>query len=93
VWGAGFRVGCLGVGSMDGDSEFGGWSATPYASAMIARHARALARTLYPYGGLRPFRQKSICLAQLTLGPYVLQIWSCYLSNCEGTNPSHSIVW
>ena len=28
-----------------------------------------------PYGGVRPFHQKSTCLAQLTLGPNVVQIW------------------
>ena len=29
-----------------------------------------------PHGGARPFHQKSTCLTQFTLGPYVLQIWS-----------------
>jgi len=29
-----------------------------------------------PHGGVRPFHQKSICLAQLTLGRYAVQIWS-----------------
>jgi len=29
-----------------------------------------------PHGGVRPFHQKSICLTQSTLGPYVVHIWS-----------------
>jgi len=31
-----------------------------------------------PHGGVRPFHHKSTCPAQLTLGPYVVQIWSRY---------------
>ena len=41
--------------------------------------AHTLVSTLnlrYPHGGVRPFHQKSTCLTQLTLGPYVVQIWS-----------------
>ena len=30
-----------------------------------------------PHDGLRPFHQKSICITQWTLGPYVVHIWSC----------------
>jgi len=29
-----------------------------------------------PHGGVRPFHQKSTCLTQLTLGPYVVHNWS-----------------
>ena len=29
-----------------------------------------------PHGGLRPFHQKSTCLTQLTLVPYVVRMWS-----------------
>ena len=29
-----------------------------------------------PHGGVRPFHQKSTCLTRLTLGSYVVQIWS-----------------
>jgi len=29
-----------------------------------------------PHGGVHPFHQKSTCSTQLTLGPYVGQIWS-----------------
>jgi len=29
-----------------------------------------------PHDGVRPFHQKSTCLIQLTLGRYVVQIWS-----------------
>jgi len=32
-----------------------------------------------PHGGVRPFHQKSTCLTQFTLGPYVEQIWSSYV--------------
>ena len=31
---------------------------------------------LHPHGGSRPFHQKSTCLTQLSLGPYLVQIWS-----------------
>jgi len=29
-----------------------------------------------PHGGVRPVHQKSTCITQLALGPYVVQIWS-----------------
>ena len=32
----------------------------------------------------RPFHQKSTCLTQLTLGPYVVKNWSRYARNFEG---------
>jgi len=35
---------------------------------------------------------KSTCLMQLTLGPYVVQIWSRYSRNFESTQPSYSTV-
>ena len=41
----------------------------------------------------QPAHQKSTCLTQLTLGPDVVQIWSRYPSNLEGTKPSYSTVW
>ena len=34
------------------------------------------ARGGQPHGGVRPFHQKSNCLTQSTLGPYVVYIWS-----------------
>ena len=37
---------------------------------------RLLFNDLFPHGGERPFLQKSTCLTQLTLGRYVVQIWS-----------------
>jgi len=49
-------------------------------------------RTL-PHGGVRPFHQKSTCLTQLTLGRYVVQIWSRYARNLEPTKPSNSTEW
>jgi len=30
----------------------------------------------YPHGRVQPFHQKSTCLVESTLGPYVVQIWS-----------------
>ena len=45
-------------------------------------------RSLSPHGGARPVHQKSTCLTQLTLGPYVVRIWSRYPSNLEGTKSS-----
>ena len=49
-------------------------------------------RTL-SHGGLRPFPQKSTCLAQLTSGTYVVQIWSRGPKKIEATKPSYSTVW
>jgi len=39
-------------------------------------HTRDPKQAHIPRGGVRPFRQKSTCLKQLTLGSNVLQIWS-----------------
>ena len=41
----------------------------------IACSLSARQRLTLPHGELRPFHQKSTCLTQLTLGPYVMQIW------------------
>ena len=46
----------------------------------------------HPHGGVRPFHQKSTCLAQLTLGPYAVQIWTRYGRNFDATKPACSIV-
>ena len=46
-----------------------------------------------PRGGVRPFHRKSTCLTQLTLGPYVVYIWSSYVKNNEPTKPSSSTEW
>jgi len=43
---------------------------------------------ILPHVGVRPFHQKSTCLTQLTLGPYVVQIWSRDVRNIEPTKPS-----
>ena len=50
-------------------------------------------RPPYPRGGVRPLNQTSTCLTQLTLGPYVVQIWSRDAPNWEGTKPSNSTEW
>ena len=44
------------------------------------------------HGGVRPFHQKSTCLTQLTLGPYVVQNWSSYGRKFDPTKPSYSTV-
>ena len=44
-------------------------------------------------GGLRPFHQKSTYLTELTLGPYVVQVWSRIVRKSERTKPSNSTVW
>jgi len=46
-----------------------------------------------PHGGGRPFHQKSNCITQITLGPYVVQIWSRYGGNFDPTKPSYSSEW
>jgi hypothetical protein len=46
-----------------------------------------------PHGGVRPFRQKSTCLAKSTLGHYVVQIRSRNPGISEATNPSISTKW
>jgi len=43
-----------------------------------------------PHGGVRPFHQKSTCVTQLTLGPYVVQIWSRHGRNFEPTKHAFS---
>ena len=65
--------------------------------AVLARWAgRSASR--YPHGGVRPFRQKSTCLTQLTSGPYVVPVWSrntpgsvvnetCVLHRVDGCPP------
>jgi len=50
-----------------------------------------VART--PHGGGRPFHQKSTCLAQLILGPDVVQMGSRNPQISEATRPSNSTVW
>ena len=42
-----------------------------------------------PFGGVPFFYQKSTGLTQLTLGTYVVQIWSRYGRNLEPTKPSN----
>jgi len=46
-----------------------------------------------PLGGIRLFHQKSTCIMQLTLGRYVVQIWSRRPQNFEATKPSNSTEW
>ena len=36
-----------------------------------------------PHVGVRPFHQKSTCIKQFTLGPYVVQIWTRYARKFE----------
>jgi len=50
-------------------------------------------RRFPPDGGVRPFHQKSTWLKQLTLGHYLLKIWSRYVRNVEPTKSSNSTVW
>ena len=45
--------------------------------------------TVSPHGGVRPFHQKSSCLTQLTLGTYVVQIWS---RNTPESGPNETFV-
>ena len=37
--------------------------------------------------------QKSTCITQFTLGPRVMQIWSCYSRNFDPTKASSSTMW
>ena len=46
----------------------------------------------HPLGGLRPFHHKSTCLTQITVGPYVVQIWSRDARDLEPMKPSYSTV-
>jgi len=41
------------------------------------------------HGGVRPFHQKSTCLTQLILGPYVVQSWS---RNTPKNSPNEALV-
>ena len=50
-------------------------------------------RISVPHGGLRPVHQKSTCITQLTLGPYVVQIRSRSVQISERTKPAESTVW
>jgi len=43
----------------------------------------------YPHGGVRPFYQKSTCLTQLTLGPYVVKLSS---RNTTNVGPNETFV-
>ena len=43
--------------------------------------------------GVRTFHKKSTCLTQLTLGPYVVHIWSRNPQHVEATKPANSTVW
>ena len=43
----------------------------------------------YPHGGVRSVHQKSICLTQSTLGPYVVQLWS---RNTSESGPNETLV-
>ena len=45
-----------------------------------------------PHGGLRPFHQKSTCIAQSTVGHYLVQMWSRYVRMNE-TNELHRWGW
>jgi len=45
------------------------------------------------HGAARPFHQKSTCLTQSTLGPYVVQIWSRTTPSLGRTNPAYSTEW
>ena len=53
--------------------------AQPASAPLLVRTGCALNRTGLPHGGVRPFPQTSAWLTQLTLGPYVVQIWSRYV--------------
>ena len=44
-------------------------------------------RVLHPHGGMRPFHRKSTCLARLSLGPCVMQIWSRNPQNFRQGDP------
>ena len=46
-----------------------------------------------PHGGVRPFHQKSTCLTELTVGPYLVHIWTRNVRNPERTERSNSTVW
>ena len=48
---------------------------------------------LLPHGGVRPCNQKATCLKQLTLGPYVEQMWSRSVQKFEPTTPANPTVW
>ena len=49
--------------------------AGPAQREVAARHHQVRLLAL-PHAGVRPFYEKSTCLAQSTLGPYVVKIWS-----------------
>jgi len=53
---------------------------------------QALERCI-PHGGVRPFHQKSTFLTQLTLGSYVVQIWSRTPRISAGSKPTNTTEW
>jgi len=65
-------------------------NSTPYRSAsnVLCVEPRFTQREQgVPHGGLRPFHQWSNCITQLTLGPYVVQIWSHNTLKFWGNKP------
>ena len=42
---------------------------------------------VHPHDGLRPFHEKSTCLKQMTLGPYVVESWSLTPQTWGERNP------
>ena len=68
-----------------------------WASARSLRCPHAINKQVcgesLPHGGVRPFHQKSTCLTQLTLGPYVVQIWPRYGRNFDQTKSAYSTEW
>ena len=49
--------------------------------------------SVQPHGGVRGSHRKSTCIAQSTLGRYVVQIWSRYGQDFNPTKPSNSTEW
>ena len=60
-----------------------------YRGGLVFTAHRLVPLSLRPHGGAPPFHQKSTFLAQLTLGPHVVHLWSC---NTPESGPNETVV-
>ena len=70
-----------------------GWLKGHSTKTSSCNYLRYQATTANPHGGVHPFRQKSTCITQSTLGSDVVQIWSRYCGNFHIQKPSYSTEW
>jgi len=57
-----------------------------FVTALLRDSGLGLGSRLPP-GGVRPFHQKSTCITQSILGPYVVHIWSRNFLKFRGNEP------